>query len=495
MTPSNEIAQNSDIGTSSCKPTPHKGLRLKYPIYGRGVFCPTPVRLHYYLVCDSDLQLYNVEGLINQFEFFLTRWFASEKGRKRISAPKYRACIDMLLANLRYAQLEGKQLLAPTRREATNTENPSKIGYQVVNTTLEYLESKGFIKLVRGTASEFEGACTWCEPKAPLVAIFERQNIRAQLHANTALVEIRRRTNLADSRSYEIIPITKRLRPQARRLGAPAVAYNEIWLNHMPTLDDRYIVPWCRRIFNDSLDYGGRFYGSFQQLPKTERARLNIDGEPTLEPDYSAYHINILYSWCNEQLIGDPYQVDGYSRNIVKAVMLPLLNTENLSNLAGQITKSGKPAIQDAHAEWEETSFEYRKFLAQGIRYEPKKKPPYLKGFIKDIPTGLDGKALIMKIKEKHQSIAHFFGSSKIGLRLQKQDSEIMGAVIYELSKRGIPVLPVHDSLRCKVADLVPVVDTMKEQYQNKTGFTICVDVHQEGNRKLSYLERMSKNE
>jgi len=495
MTPTQEKLHKLDNCASSCKPAPHKGLSLKYPINGGGYFCPTPVRLRYYLVCGSKLQLHNAEGLINQFEFFLTNWFSRDKGRKRISGSKYRACIDMLLANLRYAQLEGKQLLAPTRREATNTENPSKIGYQVVNKTLEFLEAKRFIKLVRGTASEFEGSCTWCEPNAPLVAIFERQNIKAQLHADTALVEIRRRLDLDGSKSYEIIPIPKRLRPQARRLSAPAVAYNEVWLNHMPTLDGRYIVPWCRRIFNDSFDYGGRFYGSFQQLPKVERARLNIDGEPTLEPDYSAYHINILYSWCNEQLVGDPYEVDGYSRDVVKAVMLPLLNTENLANLAGQITKSGKPAIQDAHAEWEETSIEYRKFLAQGIRYEPKKKPPYLNGFIKGIPAGLDGKTLIMKIKEKHQLIAQLFGSSKIGLRLQKQDSEIMGAIIYELSMRGIPVLPVHDSLRCKVADLVPIVAAMKDQYQNKTGFTIDVDVHQEGSRRPSFFERMSKNE
>ena len=60
------------------------------------------------------------------------------------------------------------------------------------------------------------------------------------------------------------------------------------------------------------MDYGGRFYGHYQNLPKTDRARILIDGTRTVEPDYKAIHFSILYALEGLQFVGDPYLVPNY---------------------------------------------------------------------------------------------------------------------------------------------------------------------------------------
>jgi len=150
---SSETAKNTEISNSAksrLKPAPVKGLSLIYPINGRGGFCISPSRVRYYLVCGSNLELFDVENLLNQFELFLTSWFLSERQAQRIASEKYRKCLDMILANLRYAHLEGKQILSPTRRERSITDNPEKIGYQIVNNVLAFLaDVRGVSRLHR----------------------------------------------------------------------------------------------------------------------------------------------------------------------------------------------------------------------------------------------------------------------------------------------------------------------------------------------------------
>jgi len=51
-----------------------------------------------------------------------------------------------------------------------------------------------------------------------------------------------------------------------------------------------------QRIFSrGSFAYHGRAYGWWQNIPKTARGGLMIDGEATAEADYTALHASILY--------------------------------------------------------------------------------------------------------------------------------------------------------------------------------------------------------
>lgn len=471
------------------KPAPVKGLSLKYPISsGGGLVGVNDCGLSYLsygLVCGFiDLSLGDVDRLLSEFEFFLTEHL-KRNGVQRISE-KYRLTLDMVLANLRLAHLEGNKLCTPTGRRATTFNNPEKIGYSLVKRVIDYLHVKGLIEQRIGQASahleQRRPTISW--PTAELVAWFEKNKIRPLLHDKAELVELRKKVishyensdkNRVKVTKNEPVKIPKKYREHAEKLRRPVYAYNELWLNHVATLEGRYVVPWCRRIFNESFDNGGRFYGSFQQLPKKERDKILIDGFSTVEPDYSGYHINLLYTWEGRQFKGDPYDIEGIDRGLVKAVMLPLLNHENLASLAAQITKSAKPEIKAAYERWQSKQRLYEINRALGVRARQPEKPDYLKGFIEGIPASTQGKLIIEAIKKKHPLIAHHFGTKGIGLKLQKQDSEIMAAVLCKLAANGIPALPIHDSLRVKTINQFHTADIMKSEYKRMTGFDIRV--------------------
>jgi len=484
------------------KAAPVLGNSLKYPIISSKagkVANDGVIGVNYALVCGVGSRLGDVKLLVREFAFFL-REHLRASGMGRIST-KYPKVLNMVLANLRRAHLEGCGLSIPTGRRSITWNNPESIKYPLRNNVIDYLEAKGLIHVDRGNASkDVESRLpTVCWPQAQLVAWFEVNRIKPILHAKAELLVLRKKAishYTKKSKKWEVVDnewvsseITKRVKvtnnraikipkkdkQTAAQLTHPVSVYNELWLNHTPTLDGRYLLPWARRIFNESLDYGGRFYGSFQQLSKEQRSRILIDGFSTVEPDYSGYHINLLYTWERLQLEVYPYDVEGFDINLIKAVMLPLLNSESLSMLGGQITRSADSKTKGYYERWQREQAVYSHRRATGQRVEKPEKPDYLKGFIEGIPEGTNGKEVIEAIKQKHPLIAHYFGEPKIGVKLQKQDSEIMAAVLCKLAVQGIPALPVHDSLRVKAINELQVVEIMQSEYKRITGFKIDV--------------------
>ncbi|MFZ9080527.1 MAG: hypothetical protein ACO23H_18485 [Alphaproteobacteria bacterium] len=74
------------------------------------------------------------------------------------------------------------------------------------------------------------------------------------------------------------------------------------------------------RVFNDpTLKTGGRFYGGWwQNIPKSLRRYLVIDGKRTIELDYANHHPTILY--LKEGL--EP-PIDGYSDPSIARQLYP----------------------------------------------------------------------------------------------------------------------------------------------------------------------------
>jgi hypothetical protein len=83
-------------------------------------------------------------------------------------------------------------------------------------------------------------------------------------------------------------------------------------------------------IFGTHRNLGGRLYGPWwQNLPKEERAKLLIDGEPTLECDYSSIHPQIIFARQGEPFDFDPYLIDGFTRDEIKLGVLIALNVDS----------------------------------------------------------------------------------------------------------------------------------------------------------------------
>ncbi|MBP7722303.1 MAG: hypothetical protein KA155_07175 [Alphaproteobacteria bacterium] len=90
------------------------------------------------------------------------------------------------------------------------------------------------------------------------------------------------------------------------------------------------------RVFNSArFDTGGRFYGPWwQNCSKEDRRFLTINGKPTIELDYKAHHLYLIYGLANldmpEHLIEDPYKIDhAYPREIIKAIFTIAMNARD----------------------------------------------------------------------------------------------------------------------------------------------------------------------
>jgi hypothetical protein len=163
------------------------------------------------------------------------------------------------------------------------------------------------------------------------------------------------------------------------------------------------------RVFNRSdFDLGGRFYGSFwQNMPKAERKLITLGGRETVEHDYAALHIRLLYQEAGKPLQGDPYDLADWPRKQVKIAMLIAINapTEIGAIRAIALHVFGAP---------------YKAETAKA-------------------------RALLRAIKAKHVDIAHAFGSDA-GARLMRKDSDITEQIMLDMIQQGVVPLSIHDS-------------------------------------------------
>jgi hypothetical protein len=192
-----------------------------------------------------------------------------------------------------------------------------------------------------------------------------------------------------------------------------------------------------RRILNnESFENGGRFYGGFwQQLPKAWRRFITINGFPTIEIDYSAMHIRMMYAKAGLPLPNDPYtlpDLDANKRDFLKAVVNTIVNASNR-------TSAVMSAMADA-PDW--------------------KLPSDRKSM----------ELLIRRFEELHAPIRQFFYRG-YGVRLQYQDSMIAERVLLELGNNGCVVLPVHDSFIAKTEDAGPLEAAMATAFEESCGY------------------------
>ena len=95
---------------------------------------------------------------------------------------------------------------------------------------------------------------------------------------------------------------------------------------HDEEYDLTFLSPMVR-IFKGGWELGGRFYSELQCLPKGLRPDLMIDGQPTVELDYSAMQPRILLHEVGSENVKDPYLALHPDRETGKVLFQVLLNT------------------------------------------------------------------------------------------------------------------------------------------------------------------------
>lgn len=201
---------------------------------------------------------------------------------------------------------------------------------------------------------------------------------------------------------------------------------------------------YLHRVFNrESFKLGGRAYGAIHQsIPKEMRPYIRIDGESTIELDYSAYHILMLYHMEGIDYPDDPYLVcEGPEmRATYKAVGLVAINAENVAKAYCGI---------------------YDELKSRGIPLPAGKKPLV---------------RLVSRFKEAHPRIAKYI-CADMGIHLMNIDSRIMNNILMKLIDQSILGLSVYDSIIVAEQHQDYLYQLMMDEYEKEMGFKPMVDV------------------
>lgn len=222
--------------------------------------------------------------------------------------------------------------------------------------------------------------------------------------------------------------------PQTRevdRMARKISEFNEaLCATDARTADGLSLGAPVARIFNKSMDRGGRLYGlgsSWQNIPATERPRITIDGEPVVELDYSTLHPSLLYAEVGTVPPRDCYAIGNWPRPLVKKALLVLINAPNF-----------------------QSALRYLAHCPEMVPLGPADEQDALHIAAR----------VIADIKAIHQPIAKFFHKDT-GARLMRVDSDLAVVVMSKLMRKGILALPVHDSFLVQARHADTLEDTM----------------------------------
>ncbi|MGH1463160.1 MAG: hypothetical protein ACRBB6_14115 [Neptuniibacter sp.] len=192
-----------------------------------------------------------------------------------------------------------------------------------------------------------------------------------------------------------------------------------------------------RRIFNNGSMYqGGRFYGGWWQgIPSIYRPHIVINGEKTVEIDYSSVAIRILYDEAGIELNPD----------------------QDLYDLG----------LSDWQGKLDPRRTIIKKFLVAKINDH---KNLFRLDEDQQEVLGMNTDQLMSLIREKHAPIIDFLEAGN-GLSAQYRDSQIAEQVMLGMINQDVPILPIHDSFIVPLSHKEQLIHAMDMSFR-----TICAD-------------------
>lgn len=407
----------------------------------------------------------------------------------RVSKPKVRETVKHLIKHISRLKFHKKYSIKYTRNKVYwSNKKKFNASFNYMLSLIEMLEKDNVIKNISGFIFGSEGNedkvsslliitptfIDWCnsatDPEQCAIPVKMEDCL---LEPKVSLVEIRVRTNTNHKNKKEYKLVSPE--PKDNLFYAQAVyfvdKYNEAISNRIVEIDG-YRVPelFFRRIFNQDMEHGARFYdrGDIQGKNETIRSTITIDNEETVEIDYCSLH----YSLCAEKegidLKGkDPYNFEfnveldleeieqwkaKYNiqhkydpvRNLKKVAILAMFNAEDRQSASSAISKKIKDDFN-----CEDKSM--RRFVG-----------------LKKVSVV----TLIDCILEHNKDVAKYFNSG-IGLHLQFLDSNMIEYCISKFLEIGEVCLPVHDSLIVKKGLEDFTKKTMEDAYLRVMGSKI----------------------
>ena len=386
-------------------------------------------------------------NLIAKAELLATQ-YRSAKQQLRRNKRDFETAFNVILTNVEvYQAYEGWCLNIPTDNNLFSGKHQRNATYTTeIRDALRWLIAEGFLEKATGlTRPKKKGSNerNWLPFAYKLSSKWLAEVATAPLsdpsliHKNP-LVEywLLRKTEYGrgKKKKFAIKPTYEQLKLNSAMLettNQTLSAYDDFMATVATTIGSTPVHPSqlsLTRIFSKaSFDYGGRLFAPIQNYTKQTRKYFYLNGEPTIEIDYSSIHPHMLYHKERLEFNGDdPYAIEGFDRDAVKVAFNIMLNKE---------------------------AFGANKSVAKTIS----------KVVDCDIDTA---EALETAIQTLHSPIAHYFNTG-IGLTLQRRDSDIallvINTFVNELSR---PIICVHDSFIVSVRDTESLILVMNDSYK-----------------------------
>ena len=385
--------------------------------------------------------------LIAKAELLATQYRAAKQQLRR-NKRDFETAFNVILTNVEvYQAYEGWCLNIPTDNNLFSGKHQRNATYTTeIRDALRWLIAEGFLEKATGlTRPKKKGSNerNWLPFAYKLSSKWLAEVATAPLsdpsliHKNP-LVEywLLRDTEYVrgKKKKFAIKPTDEQLELNSALLEATnqtLSAYDDFMASVATTIGSSPVHPSqlsLTRIFSKaSFDHGGRLFAPIQNYTKQTRKYFYLNGEPTIEIDYSSIHPYMLYHGEGLEFDGDdPYAIEGFDRDAVKVAFNIMLNKE---------TASANKSVA--------------KTISKDLDY--------------DIDTA---EALEKAIHALHSPIAHHFNTG-IGLTLQRRDSDIALLVINTfVNELNRPIICVHDSFIVSVRDTESLILVMNDSYK-----------------------------
>jgi hypothetical protein len=187
------------------------------------------------------------------------------------------------------------------------------------------------------------------------------------------------------------------------------------------------------RVFNrGSFDLGGRFYGGWWQNVKSHvRPAITIDGQHTIEADFSGFNPAVLLAEAGQPIPDDPYS--------------PIVGTDAPTELRDH-AKATLAAYLNARS---------------GTTEEPRD--------FASARWGMTAEDFRAKVLDAFPMVPAMLATDK-GMKLQRLESDLAEAIMLHFVRQGHAILPIHDAFIVQ-ADLErELVQVMKDSFKARLG-------------------------
>ena len=317
------------------------------------------------------------------------------------------------------------------------------IGYQGWANTVRVFEKLGYLTIFPGGYFEVKqtGYLTKLKISDKFKELVNKFNLTYQ--------DILKRTppiSLKDSEDNEIKVInSKTTNPIRKRIER----YNNLILSSDIELpidkmdyDRRKSTGFANRTYTKhyldrSYKSGGKYYSPcWQNLSKELRKEIKINGQETVELDFNAMHLHLLYCRVNRKLTDyipegmDAYQLPNRNRKIVKTSFTCCINNNCNKDNVNQVVG---PEIAKKFPEIFKSNTSYRDILDE--------------------------------LGSHHPEVSQFF-YAQIGNEISNMESKVSDYIIGKLTRKNILVLNIHDSFIVSISYKDILLKTMIEAFK-----------------------------